>query len=258
VTIAADLGKIHTWMEADRGTPKLELETGRRGQVGQTIALEAKDGHKFSAYEATPDGEPRGGLVIVQEIFGVNAHIRKVADGYAAAGYRAIAPAIFDRAERGTELEPTIAEERDKGIALRQKISIDEMLLDIAAAIAVLQKAGKVGIVGYCLGGSLAWLSAARVDGLAAAVGYYGSLVAKHLDETPRCPVMLHFGENDPSIPQLDVKKVQEAVDPSRVQVFTYADAGHAFNRDGGPNWREAAAKLALERTLAFFQQHIG
>lgn len=225
--------------------------------MGQTITLTTDDGHRLSAHEAKPAGAARGGLVVVQEIFGVNAHIRKVTDGYAAAGYRAIAPAIFDRAEPGVDLGYDAAD-RDKGLALRQKIGLDQTLLDIAAAAAALKGAGKTGVVGYCLGGSLAWLAATRLDGLAAAVGYYGGMIAAHLGETPRCPVMLHFGENDAGIPMSDVDKIKATVDQARVQVFVYPGAGHAFNRDGSANWHEASAKLALRRTLEFLAEHLG
>ena len=222
-----------------------------------TITLTAADGHQFSAYEALPAGAPRGGLVVVQEIFGVNAHIRDVADGYAADGYRVIAPAIFDRAERGVEY----AYDRDnaqRGIALLQKIAIDDMLRDIEASVGALKPAGKVGIVGYCLGGSLAFLAAARIAGLSAAVGYYGGMIAKHLDETPKCPVMLHFGEEDGSITPENVAAIRAAVDPDIVQCFTYAGAGHAFNRAGNQAHHAPSAELARERSLAFLRQHLG
>jgi len=225
--------------------------------VGQTITLTARDGHKLAAYEAKPADEARAGLVIVQEIFGVNAHIRKVADGYAAAGYHAVAPAIYDRAERGVSLGYGDAD-RQKAISLRQMVDNDFILRDIAAAVAYLKDAGKVGIVGYCLGGSFAWLGATRLDGLSAAIAYYGSLVVKHLSESPRCPVMLHFGENDASIPKPDLNKIQAAISPGKVQMFVYPGAGHAFNREGTPNWREAQAKQALERSLEFLGQHLG
>src|SRR5262245_33605823 len=148
--------------------------------MGETITLTAGDGHKFSAYEERPRGTERGGLVVVQEIFGVNAHIRRVAGGYAADGYRVIAPGLFDRAERGIELGYS-KPESERGIELRKRIGVDAMLRDIAAAISALAGAGRVGIVGYCLGGSLAWLSAGRVSGLSAAVGYYGGLIAANL-----------------------------------------------------------------------------
>jgi carboxymethylenebutenolidase len=222
-----------------------------------TISLTAADGHHFSAYQAAPKGAARGGLVVVQEIFGVNAHIRDVADNYAGEGFRVLAPAIFDRAQRGVELgydKPG----RDVGIALRQKIGIDEMLADIEASVAALKSASRVGIVGYCLGGSLAWLAATRFRGLAAAVGYYGSMVARHLDEKPKCPVMLHFGEDDGGIPASDVAAIRAAVDPHMVQVFSYAGAGHAFNRAGNEAWHGPSAELARERSLAFLRAHLG
>lgn len=225
--------------------------------MGAMIELKASDGHAFAAYEARPEGKPRGGLVVIQEIFGVNAHIRRVADGYAADGYYVVAPAIFDRAERGVDLGYE-GPDREKGIALRQKISIDHMLLDLGAAREAVAGTGKVGIVGYCLGGSLAWLTACRLDGFAAAVGYYGGMIAANLSQTPRIPVMLHFGETDAGIPMSDVEKIRSAADPALVQVFTYPQTGHAFNRDGNQAYREPAAKLARERTLAFLREHVG
>ncbi|HMN87646.1 MAG TPA: dienelactone hydrolase family protein, partial [Bauldia sp.] len=158
--------------------------------MGSMITLTAADGHKFSAYEAKPAGRPRGGLVVVQEIFGVNPHVRWVADGYAADGYDVIAPAIFDRAERDVELGYEGAD-REKAMALRAAVPVAETLQDVAAAVALLKRAGKVGIVGYCWGGTVAWLSAAKVDGLSAAIGYYGGAIAGNLDVTPRCPVLL-------------------------------------------------------------------
>jgi carboxymethylenebutenolidase len=226
--------------------------------MGKTVTLTARDGHSFAAYEKTPSsGAVRGGLVVIQEIFGVNAHIRRVADGFAADGYRVVAPAIFDRAERDVDLgydKPDI----DRGVALRKAIDTDRMLLDIAASIAALKASGKVGIVGYCLGGSLAWLAAIRLDGLSAATGYYGGTIAANLGETPRCPVMLHFGEEDGGIPMADVAKIRATVDPALVQVFTYKGAGHAFNRDGSAAWHGESARLARERTVALLREHVG
>jgi carboxymethylenebutenolidase len=225
--------------------------------VGKFIDLTAKDGHSFGAYVAEPSGKPRGGLVVIQEIFGVNEHIRWVADGYAADGYYAVAPAMFDRSERGVEIgyEPA---DRDKGLALRKSLSDDEVLLDIGAAVEAAKSAGKVGIVGYCFGGSMAWLSAARVPGLAAAVGYYGGQIASLLEEKPQCPVMLHFGETDPTIPVADAEKVKATLEPAGIPVFIYPVAGHAFNRYGNQAWHEESAKLARERTLQFLQDNVG
>ncbi len=219
--------------------------------------LTAKDGHAFSAYEAQPAGKARGGLVVIQEIFGVNAHMRRVADGFAADGYAVIAPAIFDRAEKGVDLGYG-KEDVDRGVALRKEIELDDMLVDIAASIEAVKGAGKVGIVGYCLGGSLAWLAATRLTGLSAAVGYYGGTIANNLGEKPLCPVMLHFGEEDTGIPMSAVEKIRAEVDPKRVQVFTYAGGGHAFNRDGNAAFHAPSAKLARERTLQFLATNVG
>ena len=221
-----------------------------------TISLTASDGHRLSAYEAVPSERPRGGLVVVQEIFGVNRHVRDVADDYAGEGYRVLAPALFDRAERGVELGYD-QDGRDRGIALRQQIGLEEMLADIEACVTALKPAGKVAVVGYCLGGSLAWLAATRLADVSAAVGYYGGMVARHLGETPNCPVMLHFGEEDGGIPMSDVAAIRAAVDMN-VQVFTYPGAGHAFNRAGNHAHHPPSAVLARERSLGFLREHLG
>jgi carboxymethylenebutenolidase len=146
----------------------------------------------------------------------------------------------------------------DRGRGLRGKITTDAMLLDIAATVEALKGAGKVGIVGYCMGGSMAWLSAARVPGLSAAIGYYGGTVAENLGEQPKCPVMLHFGDKDASIPLADAEKVKAALAPKGIPVFIYEGAGHAFNRFGNQAWHEASAKLARERSLKFLRENVG
>jgi carboxymethylenebutenolidase len=225
------------------------------GETMATIELTAADGHTFAAYETKPEGEPRAGLVVVQEIFGVNSHIRDVADAFAAEGYHVISPALFDRAERGVEIGYEKAD-AEKGVALRAAIPLEQALHDIHAAVEALESAGKVGLVGYCWGGSLAWLSAARVPSLSATVGYYGSMIAAHVGEVPRCPVMLHFGEKDTGIPMSDVEKVRAGTDPEVVQIFTYP-AGHAFNREGFPPHEPHSAMLAQMRTLRFFAEHL-
>ena len=224
--------------------------------MSEMIRLKADDGFDLGGYEVKPDGKPKGGVVILQEIFGVNDHIKRVADGYAEDGYHVIAPAIFDRAERDSDLgydKPDM----DKGVALRNKIPTEATILDVRAAVEALQASGKVGLVGYCWGGSLAWFAAARISGLAATIGYYGGMIAKNLGETPRVPVMLHFGEKDGGIPMTDVEKIRADTDPSIVQVFTYP-AGHAFNRDGTPVYQDHCAMLARMRTVKFLQQHVG
>jgi carboxymethylenebutenolidase len=223
--------------------------------MGQTIRLRASDGHELSAYEAAPTGEHRGGLVVIQEIFGVNEHIRTVTDGWAAEGYYCIAPAIFDRGEPGFDRGYS-PEDIEAGKKLVGKIGIETMLLDVEAARAAAASAGKVGIVGYCLGGSLSWLAATKLDGFAAASCYYGGFIAESASATPRCPVQMHFGETDQSIPMEKVETVRAAV-PSSVEVFTYP-AGHAFNRDGGANWEPESARRAKERSLALFRKNVG
>jgi carboxymethylenebutenolidase len=222
--------------------------------MAQTITLAAKDGHKLAAYRADPSGKPRGAIVVVQEIFGVNNHMRHVTDDFAKQGYVAISPALFDRVEKGVELgyDPkSIGLGRD----IRAKVSLDGTLADLQAAIDAVKSAGKVGIVGYCWGGGLAFLAATRLSGVAAAVGYYGGLVAAHAQEKPRVPVMLHFGDSDQSIPMSDVETVRQA----RPDVTTYVyKAGHGFSCDERQSYNADASNLALERTLKFFRENIG
>jgi carboxymethylenebutenolidase len=222
--------------------------------MAQTITLAAKDGHKLAAYRADPSGKPRGAIVVVQEIFGVNNHMRHVTDDFARQGYVAISPALFDRVEKGVELgyDPkSIGLGRD----IRAKAPLDGTLADLQAAIDAVKSAGKVGVVGYCWGGGLAFLAATRLSGVAAAVGYYGGLVAAHAQEKPRVPVMLHFGDSDQSIPMSDVETVRQA----RPDVTTYVyKAGHGFSCDERQSYNADASNLALERTLKFFRENIG
>lgn len=216
--------------------------------MGETLTLKAADGHAFGAYLAKPAGKPRAGLVVVQEIFGVNSHIRAVTDGFARDGYLAIAPALFDRVERDVELgyDPaSIASGRE----VRGKVSWDEALKDIAAAIAHVRSAGKVGCVGYCWGGSLAWLVATRLD-VSAAVGYYGGQVYDFRNETPRCPVILHFGERDHGIPLEKVEAVKKAHPEVPVHIYK---AGHGFSCDHRADFDAASAALARTRTMELF-----
>lgn len=223
--------------------------------MGQTLTLSAEDGHQLSAYRAAPVGAPRGGLVVVQEIFGVNSHIRKVSDGWAADGYVALAPALFDRVERDVEWGYG-PDDIQRGRELRGKISTDDAVRDVRAAVRELARAGlRVGVVGYCWGGTMAWLAATRIDGLSASVGYYGGGIADTAAESPRCPVMLHFGETDASIPKEHYEKVQRLHPALPVHVYP---AGHGFNCDARGSYEERSARLARERTLAFFRQHVG
>jgi carboxymethylenebutenolidase len=223
--------------------------------MAETITLKAEDGHQLAGYLARPAGAPRGGLVIVQEIFGVNSHITRVSDGFAADGYVALAPAIFDRAERDFAIGYR-PEDIERGRALRGKLEMDDMVKDLRAAVQALRAEGlRVGVVGYCLGGTLAWLSATRIDGVSAAVGYYGGGIAAAAGEQPRCPVLLHFGETDASIPREQYEHV--AATHPKIPLHIYP-AGHGFNCDERASYHEPSATLARRRTLDFLREHIG
>lgn len=223
--------------------------------MGHMIELMAKDGHSFSAYRADPAGEPRGGVVVLQEIWGVNDHIRRVADGYAADGYVAIAPALFDRVERDLTMDEYTNETRNRGFAAMQKVNHDEAMLDIGAAADSVSAAGKVAAVGFCFGGRLAWLAAARVPDISASVGYYGGGIPGLAAEQPRCPVILHFGERDQHIPVASVQEFGKA--QPTVPIYMY-NADHGFNCDQRGSYDAPSAKLARERTLEFLRKNIG
>jgi carboxymethylenebutenolidase len=223
--------------------------------MGHMIELMAKDGHGFSAYRADPAGKPRGAVVVLQEIWGVNDHIRNVADGYAADGYIAIAPAIFDRVELDLTMDEYTNETRTRGFGVMQKVNLDEAMLDIGAAVDAVSFAGKVGVVGFCFGGRLAWLAAARVQELAAAVAYYGGGIPGMVEEKPRCPVIFHFGEKDQHIPVASVQEFGKA--HPTLPIYMYS-ADHGFNCDQRGSYDAPSAKLARERTLEFFRKHIG
>jgi carboxymethylenebutenolidase len=222
--------------------------------MGKMIELTAADGHKLSAYRADPAGKPRGGLVVIQEIFGVNRHIKQVADGYAADGYLAIAPAMFDRVQRHVDLGYT-PDDIAKGRDIRAKVTTDMAMKDAQAAVKEAQAAGRVGIVGYCWGGFVAWMASANVSGLSCAVPYYGGGILDNADLEPKVPVMGHFGDKDQHIPVDGVRKLAEK--HKKQQIFIY-EADHGFNCDHRGSYNAAAAKLARERTLAFLRKHVG
>lgn len=218
--------------------------------MGTTITLTAADGHQFSAYRAEPQGAAKGTLVIIQEIFGVNSHIRRVTDNYAGDGYLAIAPALFDRAERGVELGYSQADIA-RGREIRGRIGWDEALSDIRAAMDSVGASGQVGVIGYCWGGSLAWLAATRLKP-ACAVCYYGGAIAQFKDERATCPVMMHFGERDHSIPIGAVGEIREAQPEALVFVYT---AGHGFSCEQRGDYDAASAAAAKSRTLSFLDE---
>jgi carboxymethylenebutenolidase len=219
--------------------------------MGQDIELSASDGHRLSAYISNAAGAPRGGIVVIQEIFGVNRHIRAVTDQFAAAGFTAIAPALFDRVERNVDVPYT---DVPKGRKYVQQLKNEKVLLDVQAAINRLNAAGKVGVVGYCWGGTMAYVAAARLK-VAAAVVYYGGGIEQYLAENPRCPIMFHFGEKDAHIPLSTVEKVKAEVPEGRVYLYP---ADHGFNCTDRESFNPASAKLALKRTIEFFHEHVG
>ena len=216
------------------------------------ISLTAADGHRLSAYRAGPQNAARA-LVVVQEIFGVNHHMRNVCESFAAKGYAVIAPALFDRVGRGIELGYEAADVA-QGRELRGKIDDGHTMLDILAAAAALPAGVKRGIVGYCWGGTIAWFGATRSSAFSAACGWYGGGIAGAKDEKPRCQVQLHFGETDASIPMTDVAAVKAAQPGVDIHVY---GGGHGFGCDERGSYVKADYELAQKRTLEFFGKHM-
>ena len=221
--------------------------------MGETVTLAAADGHGFEAYRARPEGKALGGLVVLQEIFGVNGHIRALCDGFAADGFDAIAPSLFDRKQSAVELDYDDDGVR-AGRIMRMGLGWDEPMRDIAAAMAAVSGSGKVAAVGYCWGGSLAWLAAARLE-LACASAFYGGQINQFRGERPRCPIELHFGEDDPIIPPGDRALISEW-NPA-VPIHLYP-AGHGFACDARDGYHGKSAALARRRTLDLFTEHLG
>ena len=224
--------------------------------MSEWVKLTASDGTELDAYIARPHGEPKGALVVVQEIFGVNTQVQVIADDWAKEGFLCIAPAMFDRIEPGVSLNYDEAGWA-KAMSLAAKIDFDKATLDVDAAIQWLraETAVNVGIVGYCFGGTMAWLASARLK-VEAAVGYYGGAIVKFTGEEPQAPIMLHFGGQDAHIPAEAIAKIQTA--HPEVPIFVYPDAGHAFNRsEDAKAYVAGAARLAKSRSLLFFQQHL-
>jgi len=221
--------------------------------MGSTIDLKAADGFTLSAYTAGPTGGAKG-IVVIQEIFGVNHHMREMADRFAAEGYAVCAPALFDRAERGVELGYTQAD-IDKGRDYRMKLNDAQVMADVEAAAKHL--AGrKLGIVGYCFGGTVAWWGATRSHSFAASSCWYGGGIAGTKDERPNCPVQMHFGEKDASIPMTDVEAVRAA--QPKAETYVYMGAGHGFGCDERGSFSRPDYELAQQRTLAFFARLLG
>ena len=219
--------------------------------MGYSVELSASDGHQLTAYLAAPDGRPRAAIVVVQEVFGVTRHIRAVADQYAAAGFAAIAPALFDRVEPNVEVPYT---EAARAFTYVQKLTNEQVMLDLQAAVERVAPFGKVGMVGYCWGGAMTYLAASRLK-LAAAISYYGGGINTYLDERPRSPIMFHYGELDTHIPLSVVEIIKEAIPEGHFFVYP---AGHGFNCTDRASFDGTCAKLALDRSLEFLHRYVG
>jgi carboxymethylenebutenolidase len=215
------------------------------------LQLRAKDGHNLAAYMVAPEGKPRGGVVVIQEIFGLNSHIKRVTEQYAGLGYLAIAPALFDRVKRAVELPYS---ELQAGLDLMMNCTPEGVRTDVNAAVDAVIHAGRTGMVGYCWGGRVTYLAACRIN-IAAAVCYYGGGIAQVINETPQCPIMFHHGERDAYIPAADVAKIRAAVPKG---IFHLYPANHGFNCTDRADYDAASARLAFERTTEFFRTHIG
>lgn len=220
--------------------------------MGEMIELTASCGHKFQAY-AAGDVSAKRGLVVVQEIFGVNSHMRQICDHLASFGYRVISPAMFDRVERGVELAYD-SSGIEKGLALRAEIPEDAVLRDIEASASALAPR-PTGIIGYCWGGTIAWWGATRSKSFKAAIGWYGGGIAATREEKPNCPVQLHFGEADKGIPMTDVESIINA--QPDIPVFVYPGAEHGFGCHDRPSFNPWANEIAEHRSLAFFAEHL-
>ncbi len=223
--------------------------------MGQDIKLKASDDFQLGGYRADPTGAPKGAIVVIQEIFGVNHHIRSVCDRLAGEGYVAIAPAIFDRVEPNF----TCGYSPDEIAVARKFVANPDwpaMLRDTQAAIDAVKDVGPVGIIGFCLGGSIAYAAATKLSGLKAAVGYYGGAVVRFADDKPKVPTQLHFGEKDAGIPLTDVETIKAK--RLEVEVFIYPGAQHGFHCDERPSYDKASADVAWPRSMAFFAKHLG
>ncbi len=222
--------------------------------MGYDIRLTASDNFQFGGYRADPTGSARGALVVIQEIFGVNHHIRNICDHYASEGYVAVAPSIFDRTEPNFQSGYSPDE-----VAVARKFVAnpdwEAMLRDTQAAVESVKDVGPVGIVGFCLGGSVAYVAATKLSGLRAAVGYYGGAIVRFADDKPKAPTLLHFGEKDSGIPLSDVEAIR-AKRPD-VEIYVYPGAQHGFSCDERASYDKASADLASQRTLAFFAKHL-
>lgn len=220
--------------------------------TGKLILIASRDGFEFDAYHVAPTGPRKGGVIVIQEIFGLADHIKEMADRFGAAGYEAIAPSMYDRAEPGFVVQAKdVAAGMARGRELAMGNGPDNAMNDVGGVFDVLAKSGKVYVTGYCYGGSMSWLAASRIDGMAAASCYYGGNIPQMIGMKPKCPTICHFGAKDAHIPLVGaVDKIQDA--HPDIPVYIY-DAGHGFSRRNSGDYDAAADKLAFERTLELF-----
>jgi carboxymethylenebutenolidase len=223
--------------------------------MGEDITLTAKDGFRLGAYRAGPQGSAKGGVVVIQEIFGVNHHIRAVCDRLAGEGYRALAPAVFDRIQPNFQSGYS-EDEVAKAMTLIPKLDWEKMMLDVNAAIDELKKGGPVAIMGFCLGGTVSFVASSMPNGLKAAVCYYGGMIAKNADKKPLSPVQMHFGEKDGHIPLSDVNAIKQK--RPEAEIYVYGEAGHGFHCDERASFEPKSAKIAWERSIAFLKKVFG
>jgi carboxymethylenebutenolidase len=222
--------------------------------MGKPLSLVAADSHKLGAYRADPTGKPKGGVVVIQEIFGVNHHIRSVCDRLAGEGYAALAPALFDRITRDFQSGYT-PDEVAKARKFVEAPDWDAMLRDTDAALKELKSVGPVAIMGFCMGGTIAFLSATRLTGLSAAVCYYGGGIVRFADEKPKCPTQMHFGRKDAHIPMEAVEEIKKK--RPDCEIYVYDEADHGFHCDERGSYHAGSAKIAWERSMAFLAKHM-
>ena len=220
--------------------------------TGALIQIQSRDGFAFDAYRVAATGPRKGGVIVIQEIFGLSDHIKDMTERFCAAGYEAIAPSMYDRAEPGFIVQPPdVAANMQRGVALAMGNGPENAMNDVGAVFDLLSKAGKVCVTGYCYGGTMSWLAASRIDGLAAASCYYGGNIAQMVGLKPKCPTICHFGAKDAHIPLVGAVDKIEAAHPD-IPVYIY-DAGHGFARKQSTDYDAASDKLAFERTLDLF-----
>ena len=226
----------------------------REVHLGKHFTLTAADSHQLGAYRADPAGKPKGGIVVIQEIFGVNQHIRAVCDSFAKEGYVAVAPALFDRTQKDFQCGYT-PPEIEQARTFVAKPDWDAMMRDTDSAIKEIKSVGPVGIIGFCMGGTIAFLAATRLSGLSASVAYYGGRIVAFADEKPKCPMQMHFGEKDDGIPMDVVESIKKK--QPQAEIYTYPDAPHGFYCDERASYRKEAGDLAWKRTQEFLAKHM-